>query len=259
MTAGVLNYGVTGYPNYYGFAPAGGVSPTYPTNHAIYFVTTAITLKWGLITNANAYQIQVSETPDFSGTLMQNVSGITVHQHSFTDTGTNDAKRWWRWRYSLDGGTHYSRWSEVGSYWINTSGAENVTLGQNTWALINPDDVTDRNVLPDFPLYAIKQSHLYRVRERNRLGMLLSEYITLKGGIQLQYQENIYLSVDGFFELRRYNEEIKTFFLATFKNSVIQIPTPNIWKVQYESDPELTMFASGRQDLYVGTLNFMEV
>lgn len=251
--------GYYGPGTFYGFAPAGGVSPTYPTTHAIYFATASITLKWGLVTNANAYQIQVATTPDFSGTLIVNATGLTIHQHAFTDTGTNDTKRWWRWRYSFDGGTSYNAWSEVGSYWVNTGGAENVNLSIDTWGVINPSPVTDRYVLQDFPMYAIKQSHLYRVRERNRLGTLLSEYITLKGSIQLAYQATSYLSAAGFFEFRRFNEEVKTFFLGTFKRNVATGATPNIWKVQYETDPELSMLAAGRQDLYVGTLNFMEV
>lgn len=260
MTAAALNYGRNYYgQNYYGFIPVGGVSPTYPTRHAVYFATTAITLTWGLITNANAYQIQVSGVPDFSGSLMIDASGITVHQHTFTDTGTNDTKRWWRWRYSLDGGTSYSQWSEVGSYWINTSGAENVDLMQNTWALINPSPVTDRTILPDFPLYSIKQEHLYRSRERNRLGTLLSEYITLKGRIRLNYPDQTFLTANGFFEIRRFNEEVKTFFIATFKSSYLSTPTPNIWKVQFETDPDLSMIAAGRQDLFVGNLDLMEV
>lgn len=246
--------------NYPGYAPAGGITPTYPTKHAIYFATTSIILKWGLVTNANAYRVEVSPTPDFSGTLTYSISGLTVHQVDFTDGGTDDTKRWWRWAYSYDGGTTYSRWSEVGSYWLNTSGAENVEISPtNTWMMINPDDVTDRYNIQDFPLYGIKQGHLFRVRERNRLGTLLSEFITLKGSIQLVYDESIYLTSQGFFEFRRFNEEAKTFFLATFKNNISNITTPNIWKVQFEEDPEMTMLAAGRQDLYVGTLNFMEV
>lgn len=245
--------------NYPGFAPAGGISPTYPTTHAVYFKTTAITLTWGLVSQVNAYQLEVSTTPDFSGTLLINVAGLTVHSYSFTDTGTNDSKRWWRWRYSYDGGTSYNRWSEVGSYWVNTSGAQNINLSRNIWGLINPSPVTDKYLLQDFPLYGIVKSHLYRVRERNRLGTLLSEYITMKETIQFDYTTECYLGADGFFELRRFNEEVKTFFLATFKSTSFLTPTPNIWKVQFDSDPALSMLTSGRQDLYVGTLNFMEV
>lgn len=260
MSGAALWPGINYYgQNYPGFAPAGGVSPTYPTVHAVYFNTTAITLSWGLITNANAYQIEVSTTPDFSGTFLQNVSGLTVHSYSFTDSGVNDSKRWWRWRYSFDGGTSYNRWSEVGSYWVNTSGAESVNLARNIWGLINPNSITDRYLLQDFPLYSIVKSHLYRGRERNRLGTMISDYITMKESIQFDYTSDCYLGTDGFLELRRFNEEIKTFFLATFKSTNYLTPTPNIWKVQYDSDPALTMLIQGRQDLYVGQLNFVEV
>lgn len=251
----------TGYAgqNFYGFYPPGGVSPTYPTSHAVYFATASITLQWGLITNANAYQIQVSTTPDFSGSLLQNVSGLTAHAHTFTDAGTNNTKRWWRWRPSFNGGANYSAWSEVGSYWVNTAGAENVSLPRNQWALINPSPVTDRYLPHDFPMYEIVQQHLYRVRERNRLGTMLSEYITMKSGIKLTYNENIVMDTEGFLEMRRFNEEVKTFFLATYKSTLLSVPTPNIWKVQFESDPELAMYTAGRQDLFTGTLTFTEV
>ncbi len=260
MSIGVLGYREEAYARgFYGFLPPGGLTPTYPTNHAVYFASTAIRLKWGLIPNANAYQLQVCERPDFSGTLMVNQTLLTEHQHDFTDTGTNDGKRWWRWRYSLDGGTTYSAWSEVGSYWMNTAGAENVNLSINTWALINPTLVTDRHVLPDFPMYAIRQGHIFRGRERNRLGTLISDFVTLKGAVQLQFTETAYVRPEGFFELRRFNEEVKTFFLATFKSSSLRTPTPNIWKMQFETDPELSMFVAGRQDLYVGTLDLTEV
>ncbi len=245
--------------NFYGFAPLGGVTPVYPLTHAIYFITTNITLTWGLVAGANAYRIQVSSTPDFSGSLIATVSGITIHQHNFTDGGTNDTKRWWRWAASYDGGASYQPWSEVGSYWINTSGAQNVSLPRSVWGLINPSDTTDVTELHDFPIYSIKQSHLYRVRDRNRLGTLLAEYITLKGSIALVYDSSTYMDVVGFREMRRFNEVIKTFFLCTFKDNALYFPTPNIWKVQFESDPELTMLAAGRQDLYTGTLSFMEV
>ncbi len=143
---------------------------------------------------------------------------------------------------------------------MNTSGAENVNLSPvDTWALINPSPVTDRYLLPDFPIYAIKQQHLYRIRERNRLGTMLSEYITQKATIQIVYNQNTYLSAQAFFEFRRFNEQVKTFFLATFKRSISTLATPNIWKVQFDTDPELAMFATGRQDLYAGTLNLTEV
>lgn len=245
--------------NLYGFAPAGGVSPTYPTQLAIYFKTTSITLEWGLVTGATGYKLQVASTPDFSGTLLVNTTSNNGRQHIFTDSGTNDTKRWWRWAASLDSGASYLPWSEVGSYWINTGGAQNVTLPRNVWGLINPSDVTDVTELHDFPMYLTKQAHLYRVRDRNRLGTLLSEYVTLKGAIQLGYDNTTYMDVVGFREMRRFNEVIKTFFLCTFKDNAIGFPTPNIWKVQFESDPELTMLAAGRQDLYTGSLSFMEV
>lgn len=246
--------------NYPGIVPVGGVSLTYPTTHAVYFASRNITLKWGLITNANAYHLQVCANPDFSAPFIYDQTLLDVHKASFTDNGADDAKRYWRWRYSLDGGASYGFYSEVGSYWMNTAGTEDVNLSPvDTWALINPSPVTDRYLLPDFPLYSIAQKHLFRIRERNRLGTLLSEYITQKGTIQLVYNSSTYLTAQAFFEIRRFNEQVKTFFIATFKRSISTLATPNIWKVQFDTDPELAMFAPGRQDLFAGTLNLTEV
>lgn len=244
--------------NFYGFLPVGGISPTYPTEVAVYFATASIRIEWAEVIGATLYRVEVSQTPDFSGTLLKDTT-TSDRFYEFTDLGTNNTKRWWRIRASFDAGTTYEEWSEIGSYWVNTSGAENVSLDRNTWALINLSPVTDRHVFDLFPMYAIKQRHLYRARERNRAGTMLSEYLTMKGSIQLVFDQRCFMDVADFLEFRRFNEEVKTFFLATLKDNAFHVPVPSIWKVQFETDPELTMFASGRQDLFVGTLTFEEV
>ena len=242
----------------YGFNPVGGITPTYPTTHAILFHTTAISLRWAFVSGATSYSIQVSSTPDFSGTLMIDTTSNSGHGHDFTDTGTNNTKRWWRWK-SVGSGTHFDTWSEVGSYWVNTSFAESVFCPQNYWQLVNPSPVTDKFMLQTFPMYILKQENLYRIRERNRLGALLSEFITLKGKLSLNFDQNNYMGFQQFREIRRFNEEIKTFFLLTLKDNDENVPTPSCWKVQFETDPDLTMVAHGRQDIMTGSLSLEEV
>lgn len=226
---------------------------TYPSWVYVYFNTTSITLDWTVETGVTSYQIQVSETQDFSGTLMVNTT-VAVSGYSFTDSGTDDTKRWWRWR-SWSSGT----WSAVGSYWINTSGANNILVARNTWKMFDPDDVTDIFTLPLYPMNTISNTAIERLRTRNRQGTLLSEYLTTKAHISFDYNMNGYLEHKQYREHIRFNEEIKTLFVTTFKDNDFRNPVPNIWKVQYEIDPIFSMIAMGRPDLMAGSINFEEV
>ena len=225
----------------------------FALSHAIYFITTSIVLDWASVLHVTSYQIQVSETPDFSGTLMIDTT-VSASIHSFTDTGTNDTKRWWRWRAFSAGA-----WSEVGSYWINTAGANKVNASHNEWKMFDPDDVTDLYILPLFPNSTITNQNINRFKARNRLGTLLSEFLTIKAVVDLNYPDNVFITHVQFTEHRRFNEEIKTLFIATYKDNDVADPVPNIWKVQYAVDPVLSMLAAGRPDLMVGAINFEEV
>lgn len=230
---------------------------TYPLLFKVYYTSTAIELDWSDATTAEQYQIQVSETPDFSGTLLVDTT-TNSSSHDYTDSGTDDTKRWWRWRHAT-GGTGFGPWSEVGSFWVNSGGSQDVTVGRNNWKLFDPDDETDEYIFPLYPYHAVTFANIYRAKTRNRLGELLSEYLTQKASIVLDYAACGYITHVHYRELRRFNEEIKTFFIATFKDNEIENPVPNIWKVQYEVDPELSMIALGRTDLMTGTLRFEEV
>ena len=215
---------------------------------------TAITLDWANVSGANLYHLQVATTPDFSGTLMVNDSALATSTKSFTDTGTNDTKRWWRWRHSTDAGATWGAWNEVGSYWVNTGASGDVTLTADAWALFDPDAVSDIYTLALFPAYSITQREIPRARERNRLGDLLSEYVTIKDTIAFEFSEDSYIQHPQMRELRRFYAEHKTFFLATHKENGVD-NVPNIWKVQFESDPEISLIR-GRPDLFVGSLIF---
>jgi len=220
---------------------------------------TAITLDWADVTSANKYHLQVSvNAADFSGSLMVNDSTLVTSTKSFTDSGTDDEKRFWRWRYSTDGGTTWSEWSEVGSYWYKSGFSGDVTLAANKWALVNMTDVTDIYTLETFPPYVTYFENLQRIRERNRLGTLLSEYVTTKARIELNYGQNCHISHEQWRAFRRFNEVLRTFFLCTYKSNEVDV-VPNVWKAQFESDPQMSMIAAGRQGLMVGTLTLIEV
>ena len=234
------------------------VGQAIPTKHIVFFTTTSIELKWCQQAGANFYQLQVSLTADFNAPFLDTT--INVPSHSFTDSQTNNVKRYWRVRASADLGTSYfTRWSEIGSYWMNTAGSEAVDLDRDRWVLFDPDSVTDKYQFDLFPFYSITDQHIMRFNERNRLGELLSEYLTIKASIRLDYIGNQWLDFDQRLEMKRFNEEIKTFFLATYKDGEKDCPVPHIWKVQFEENPELTMIAAGKEEKTQGILMFTEI
>lgn len=218
---------------------------------------TTIQLDWADVTGANKYYAQVATTPDFSGTLLVDDNTLAASATSYTDSATNNSKRWWRWKYSTDGGSTWSSWSEAGHVWINSGASADVTLTSDQWALIDPDDVTDKYVLGVFPTYTVIEMHQRRIRERNRAGEMLSEYLIMKGKITLNFDDSCYMAHEQMREIRRFNSEIKTFFLANYASNLTD-SVPHIWKVEFSTDPELTMI-QGRQDLYSGSLEMEEV
>lgn len=218
----------------------------------------SITLDWSDVSGANVYHLQVSEYPDFSGVMVEEDTALAGSTHSFTDGGSANSKRWWRWRSSDDGGSTWSAWSEVGSYWINTGFSADLSLSTEQWIFVNPSDLTDRYVLADFPLYSIQRILLDRAKVRNRKGGLLSEFITIKDVIALRFPDTVFMGHEQMREIVRFHTQIKTFFLATLKTNGSH-DVPNIWKAQFQSDPALTMLAAGRQDLFVGELILEEV
>jgi hypothetical protein len=219
---------------------------------------TSITLDWADVTSANLYHLQVGTKPDFSGSLIQNDSTLAVSTKAFTDTGADDAKRYWRWRYSTDAGATWSEWSEVGSYWLDTGASADVTLSTGQWALFDPDAVTDRYVLPDYPVYSVLDEQYNRAKERNRQGDMLTEWYASKAIISFMFEDTLYITHEHMRALKRFNCEVKTFFLATYKTNGVD-SVPNIWKVVFSEDPQLTMMAPGRQDFFTGEVIFEEV
>jgi hypothetical protein len=217
----------------------------------------AITLDWADVAGANLYSIQVSLYPDFL-VAMESNNALAVSQHAFTDAGTDNVKRYWRWRYSTDGGTTWSAWSEVGSYWLNGSATADFAPSTGQWVLVDPDDVSDRYVMAVAPRHAVVDSMINRVKERNRQGELLSEYITSKAIISLEFPEDGFIEHEQHREIWRFHTDIKTFFLIGNTNNGRDNLT-KIWQVQVVNDPEFEMLAPGRQDLFYGSVEYEEV
>lgn len=230
--------------------------PTPTGLHGILFTTTDITLDWTQIDEASSYQLQVSLFPDFRTTFVDIVAPFAFYD--FSDLQINDAKRYWRFR-PHNGTSYFLPWSEVGSYWVDTTAAQPIELTRGQWLMADPELTTDTYIFDTNPMFTTVPSNIYRIQDRNRLGTLLSELLTIKWNIQLMFTGAQYVDHMQVDEFRRYHNDVRTFFLCAFIDGKWHVPMPHIWKVEFTQDPTLTMIASGRQDLLSGTLTFTEV
>jgi hypothetical protein len=221
----------------------------------ILYNQTSISLDWGTVDGANFYQIQVSLYPDFRSTFVD--TSIQESDYQFTDS---QAKRYWRWRPSVSSGTDWLQpWSEIGSYWLDTGAADEIDVSEHQWVLIDPDDVTDTYWFDLIPTYTIVQRNIYRFQGRNRSGALVSEFLTAKDELTLNFNGSQYVSHAQMDELKRYNTSKRTFYIATYTVGKRAEPTPHIWKVEFSQDPSFMMIAAGRPDLLRGTVQLTEV
>ena len=217
-------------------------------------------LSWIAATGANKYHLQVSTTPDFSGTLIVDDNTLGSATDSFTDTGADDSKRWWRWRFSTNSGSTWSTWRIVGSYWLR-AGATDLTYSAPGWYLIADADTSDVYKLDPFPQWKISTERIDRTKTRNRAGDLLSEYLTLKDHIALSFPETTFIEPEFVAEVNRFSGVIKTFFVACFRatGQIAGASTeivPQIWRCQFEADPSFDMIGAGYQ--FTSQLAFQE-
>lgn len=215
-------------------------------------------LDWANVSGATHYHLQVSTTPDFSGPLVVDDATLTSSTHTFTDTAAGDSKRWWRWRSSSDGGITFGQWQTVGHYYSLPSAANEVVIADGTWKIFSAADVTDIYAFPDYPRWIANPASIYREKTRNRLGTLLSEFVTAKDQIGMEFSDMLFLTRETMNVLARFNLVVKTFFVGAMIYDGTNY-VPHVWKAQFSADPQFTMLAPGREDYFTGTLEFEEV
>ena len=219
---------------------------------------TSISLDWGTVPGAKFYQVQVSLFPDFRSSFID--VSIQESDYQFVDSQMNDAKRWWRWRPSVSSGTDWLQpWSEVGSYWLDTGAAAEIEIPEGYWAIFDMDDVNDIYFFDIGPTFTIIPRNIYRFQGRNRAGALLSEFLTVKDDLALDFTGGQYIIHSQMDEFERYHNTKRVFFLANYAIWKHGEPMANIWKVQCTDDPTFTMIGAGRPDLVRGTVTLIEV
>ena len=149
--------------------------------------------------------------------------------------------------------------SEVGSYWLDTTATKVIDLDRGQWSLTDPDTTTDQYVFRLFPMFQIIDENLFRIQERNRLGELLSEFLTIKGQVLLSFDGSQYMDHPQRNEFVRFHNIVRVVYLAVFKDGERDRPMPHIWKAEFTDDPSLIMISAGRHDLLEGQIRFMEV
>ncbi len=224
----------------------------------VLFNNRTITLNWGTVDGTNFYQLQVSLYPDFRSNFVD--TSISESDYTFTDSQTDDVKRYWRWRPSVSVGADWLQpWSEVGSYWVDTTAAASFGVPEGYWTIIDKDDVNDFYFFDLAPTYTIIPRNIYRFQGRNRNGDLLTEYLTTKDDISLSFTGGQFVAHQQMDEFRRFNNSKRTFYLANYVIGKNGEPMSHIWKVEFSDDPTFSMIAAGRPDLLHGSLTLIEV
>lgn len=236
-----------------GFGAASGV----PTELKIIYNQSGIELDWSPVTGAVSYFLQVSLYPDFRTTFINTT--VPLSNHSFTDGQPSGQKRYWRWAPTVDGIEFLAPWSEVGSYWLDTALSAEMVLQRNEWGLANPADMLDQREFDQFPTNIFVKRNLYRYQERNRLGELLSEFLTVKGLITLNFTGQQFIEHTDLDEIERFHNDMRTFFLVAYKDGKQDSPMPHVWLVELLNDPSFSMIAAGNPMYLSGSLTFEEV
>jgi hypothetical protein len=196
--------------------------------------------------------------PDFRSNFID--ISIQESDYQFTDIQTDNAKRWWRWRPSVTSGADFLQpWSEVGSYWLDSSASSEIEIPEGYWATFDKDNASDIYFFDLAPTYQIVPRNLYRYQGRNRVGTLLSEFSTIKDDITLVFSGGQFIVHAQMDELERFNNTKRTFFLGNYSIWKHGEPMANIWKVEFTDDPTFMMIAAGRPDLLRGTVTLTEV
>lgn len=225
---------------------------------SVLYNTTAVKLSWGTVPGTQYYELQISMFPDFRSNFVD--TSLTASNYTFTDGQTNDAKRWWRWRPSAVAGAGFlAPWSEVGSYWLDTGAAGTVEVPEGYWTIFDQDDVLDSYTFDLAPIFTIVPRNLYRFQARNRAGALLSEFLTVKDDLMLDFTGSQYIIHAQMDEFQRFHNTKRTFFITSYIKWRYGEPMANIWKVECTQDPTFTMIAAGRSDLVRGSVTLTEV
>lgn len=253
MIGGLINSAEFNSIGINGSSSASGI----PEEHKIIYNQTSIALNWSPFESAVSYFIQVSLYPDFRTNFVD--TSVSLSEYSFTDSQPSGQKRYWRWAPTVNGSELFAPWSEVGSYWLDTALSAEVTLQRNEWALANPDDMLDVREFDQFPTYVAVKRNLYRYQERNRRGELLSEFLTVKGLITLNFTGQQFLEHSDLDEIERFHNDFRTFFLVAYKDGKQDNPMPHVWLVELSTDPSFSMISAGNQMYLQGSLTFDEV
>ena len=211
------------------------------------------TLTWTAVSGANLYHAQISLKANFSSLVAEDNA---LASESYTPTiSTDDSKYYWRFRSSTDGGSTWSQWSEVYSFWYNS--AFSTTVTPTTWMLVKADDVTDTYTLGVYPKPHILPFHVNRSDRRTLSGGLLVDHVGTKDEVVLEHDE-AWISAGQRDEFMRFFNLGEVFFLLGVIDNGDQT-VEKTWKAFFSDKPEFEPLATGRNDYFRVRLPFKEV
>lgn len=145
-------------------------------------------------------------------------------------------------------------WSPIWSFWLDTTAEAAVT--PTAWTLVDPDETTDTYTFAVAPHYDISEPHVRRGYEHNIQGDLLTEYISTRARLSLDFNE-AYVKHDQAAEILRFYHKRKAVYLMALTDYQ-QDTWERVWKVEFAEEPVFRPLAPGREDYFVGSVELEE-
>jgi hypothetical protein len=197
---------------------------------------------------AGTYQFDVSSYIDFSDGTNMASTGTGTNPSTSVGISQGNGKYYWRYKYNA------GKWSETNSFFLVGTEGTDLALSSNVWVLVNVNDTSETFTFEVQPLrFRISETALSRSQDRNMTGTLLTQFITTKAMVDLDYSEVQYIGTSQKAEFQRFYNMRNDKYLATRQDAQISGQYYyKIWKVEFSSP--LQMEEAGEL-----TLSFEEV
>lgn len=216
-------------------------------------VDNSLNLDWADVNGATKYHCRISKYYDFS-VITHEDTNLASSAYAPTLTGGN-SKYYWQWR-SYIGGV-WQKWNEIQSF-ERVTGGNDLTVSDSKWLMFEIDERGAYTLqFENAPQYSFVESQLFRTKERNLSGDLLSEYYATKGKIHLEWGENNTISVTEKNQIMRYYNMITDdIYLACALYNGTEYYR-KLWKIWFEEEPTESPL-DGNEERFIMTLDLEE-
>jgi len=182
-------------------------------SNKVLYSSTSISLDWEDVSGATKYKVQISPVIDFSTLEVESEPVTSNFNHTLVG---GEGKYYWRWRPYVSGYSDAYPWHEISSFIYDTnSPSDFIAIPQWVFLVKNPGANQDKYQFETQPLsYFITDAHINRTSDRNLKGELLSEYVTTKADIVLDFSRQSSVGKNQKAEFKRFYNFHTSFYVC---------------------------------------------